>query len=45
MDLSTYECKIQERKPIVCKLFPIDEKDIPSRLKGICSYYWDNENK
>jgi len=35
------KCKINENKPISCKLFPFDEKDKSRRVKFICSLYWD----
>lgn len=34
------ECKINEDKPIMCRLFPFDEQDKSTRLKSVCAYYW-----
>ena len=42
-NVSTHECKINEKKPLSCGLSPIDNKDQPRRTKLVCTYYWDDE--
>jgi|TARA_B100001964_G_scaffold109469_1_gene122381 Fe-S-cluster containining protein len=36
-------CAIEKNKPEVCRLFPIDKKDIPPRFSKECTYYWDKQ--
>lgn len=36
-------CKVYDRKPLMCSLYPYNEKDYFSHLKPTCGYKYDSE--
>lgn len=38
LDLKTYECKIQSKKPLCCKQFPVPEDGVYKLVADKCSY-------
>jgi len=41
--LKDNKCTIYDYRPINCRIYPFDEKDMYVDVKGQCSYYWEKE--